>query len=146
MAGFSFQNANESYVKNPAPNQLWCLADTIAAADTVKKLITHTPNPGQRARLVHIEFWLDTATLDIIEVYPGSGATITTAFEGGVANKPRLWVPVASANSRYTRTWGIGLGPPSQMAQPWNIRRTTASAGQILYWNCWYTIERFRRT
>jgi len=119
------------------PYEVLAWSAQIAAAQTTRvSLAGFFPNTV--VRLVHFSIFLDTNSTELVEIYTGLASSIE---DGASDPKLRLRRPFSTAHSAWVRNWGVGLGPPSPPGSGWSIRRNSAPAGQILYFEVWYTLE-----
>jgi len=97
---------------------------------------------GVRNRLVRLDFFLDAATVERLEVYWGQADTMIQASD----DQKLYLLPFNSGSTgrRETFTWAVGSGPVSIIPESLSIRRQIAATppGDNFYWTVWYTEER----
>lgn len=88
---------------------------------------------------MYIDAFVDTNDVEHLEIYWNNYTDLDAASEASVA---LFRAPFESAYARWTRTWGVGLGPTALPGEQLSMRRKNATSGQILYCTVWATIER----
>ena len=109
---------------------------TIAAANTTVQTLANKAT-GYQTRLVHFTIWIDAADVDIVEIYWGTAANLAAAAESETLYEE----PMNAIYQKFTRTWGVGLGPIGARSADLRFRRVNATAG-TLHAMSWYTRER----
>ena len=109
----------------------------LAAGNTNRQNLLNAPKTGY-LRIVSLDIWLDTNDLEIVEIYWGAYLTLLAS---SILDDSLFHIPFTTAYSRFTRTWGVGVGPPGQRKQQLSLRRVNGTAGQTLHAIAWYHID-----